>query len=205
MQLFLNATSPFARLARVTALEKGLADQLTLVWSDPWGDDSLLQSTHPQNRIPVLRTADGHAIAESLLIAQYLDHTGHGPALVPATQAAQVLARTSVAYGLMEAAFNLVIARKYEGAATADASVMGQRRGAAIQRVLAQLEAQPPAAISLDPYSAVTLDAITAVIALAYVQFRLSTLFPAAQYPQLHAWLQHSEQRPSLAVTAFAR
>lgn len=203
MQLFLNATSPFARLARVAALEKGLADQLTLVWSDPWGNDSQLQSTHPQHRIPVLRTADGHAIAESMLIAQYLDHIGNGAPLVPPEQAAQVLARTSVAYGLMEAAFNLVIARKYEGAATADASVMGQRRWAAIQRVLTQLEALPPAAISHDPHRAVTLDHITTAIALAYVQFRLPTVFTAAQYPQLHAWLQHSEQRLSLAETVF--
>lgn len=203
MQLFLNATSPFARLARVAALEKGLADQLTLVWSDPWGQDSQLQSAHPQHRIPVLCTADGNAIAESMLIAQYLDHIGNGAPLVPPGQAAPVLARTSVAYGLMEAAFNLVIARKYEGAATADTSVMGQRRSAAIQRVLAQLEALPPVAMSHDPQRAVTLDQITTAIALAYVQFRLPTMFTAIQYPQLHAWLQHSEQRPSLAETAF--
>ncbi len=132
MQLFLNATSPFARVARVAALHHGLADQLTLVWSDPWNQDPALLAAHPQLRIPVLVTAEGHAISESLLIAQYLDHIGSGPALVPADHSAAVLARASVAYGLMESAFNVVIARKYEGTAVADASVLGQRRLAAL-------------------------------------------------------------------------
>ena len=67
MQLFLNTTSPFARVARVIVLEKGLTDRVDLVWSDPWGNDPALLAAHPQLRIPVLMTNDGHAIAESLL------------------------------------------------------------------------------------------------------------------------------------------
>ena len=84
MQLFLNTTSPFARVARVVALEKGLADQLELVWCDPWNNYPALLAQHPQARIPVLVTDDGQAIAESLLIAQYLDHMGRVPRLIPA-------------------------------------------------------------------------------------------------------------------------
>ena len=83
MQLFLNATSPFARVARIAALEKGLAERVQLVWSDPWNHDPALLAVHPQLRIPVLVTDEGQAIAESLLIAQYLDQIGTGPALVP--------------------------------------------------------------------------------------------------------------------------
>ena len=191
LQLFLNATSPFARLARVVALEKGLGQRLQLVACDPWNNDPALLAQHPQARIPVLVTDSGTAIAESLLIAQYLDHLGTGPALVPADQMAPVLARTSVAYGLMEAAFNVVIARKYEGSA-ADDSTLGQRRLAAIARALAPLGA------------ALTLDQIATAVALAYVQFRLPALLQPAHYPQLHAWLQQAEQRPALAQTRFA-
>nr|WP_174862152.1 glutathione S-transferase N-terminal domain-containing protein [Comamonas jiangduensis] len=36
-------------------------------------------AAHPQLRIPVLVTGEGHAISESLLIAQYLEHIGSGP------------------------------------------------------------------------------------------------------------------------------
>lgn len=199
MQLFLNATSPFARVARIVALEKGFADQLDLVWSDPWNNDPALLAQHPQARIPVLVTDDGQAISESLLIAQYLDQMGHGASLVPPAQMSTILARTSVAYGLMEAAFNVVIARKYEGEA-ADNSVMGQRRLAAMGRALAQLEKS----FSTPVDEKITLDQIATAVALAYVQFRLPALLQAAAYPQLHQWLQQAEQRASLAQTKFA-
>ena len=142
MQLFLNATSPFARLARVVAIEKGCAAQLQLVWCDPWGDDPALLAVHPQGRIPVLLTDSGQALSESLLIAQYLDGVGDGPSLLPPEQHTTVLATTSVAYGLMESAFATVIARKHHGDA-ADSSVLGQRRLRAIDRALQWLDTPP--------------------------------------------------------------
>lgn len=199
MQLFLNVTSPFARLARVAAMEKGLIHQIELVWCDPWNNDPALLAHHPQARIPVLVTDNGYAIAESLLIAQYLDQLSPDHALVPAAQASTVLARTSVAYGLMEAAFNLVIVRKNDGADVADASVMGQRRLAVIARVLAQLEA----ALPLAQNNPMTLDVLCTAVALDYVRFRLPQLLPAARYPQLHAWLVQALQHPHLHATRF--
>lgn len=198
MQLFLNATSPFARVVRIAALEKGLAERVQLVWSDPWNHDPALLAVHPQLRIPVLVTNEGQAIAESLLIAQYLDQIGTGPALVPPAQCAAVLAQASVGYGLMEAAFAVVIARKYQGA-EADASVLGQRRLAALGRTLAQLEQTPPRPVGAD----FGLDQITVAVGLEYVRFRLSALLPAVAYPRLHAWLEAARQRPSLHATRF--
>ena len=164
MQLFLNTTSPFARVARIAALEKGLAERVQLVWSDPWNHDPALLAVHPQLRIPVLVTDEGQAIAESLLIAQYLDQIGTGPALVPPTQCGAVLAQASAGYGLMEAAFAVVIARKYQGT-EADASVLGQRRLAALGRTLAQLEQTPPRPVGAD----FSLDQITVAVGLEYV------------------------------------
>ena len=199
MQIFLNATSPFARVARVVAIEKGLADRVELVWCDPWNNAPALLAKHPQARIPVLVTDDGQSISESLLIAQYLDHIGQGERLVAPAQMSTILARTSVAYGPMEAAFNVVIARKYEGE-TADSSVMGQRRLAAVGRALAQLEKS----VSTPIVEQITLDHIATAVALAYVQFRLPALLPHADYPQIYQWLQQAEQRASLAHTKFA-
>ena len=196
MRLFLNATSPFARVARVIALEKGLSPEL--VWCDPWANDPALLAVHPQGRIPVLLTDDGHAIAESLLIAQYLDAQGQGPSLLPATTMAATLARTSVGYGLMEAAFSTVIARKHD--ANADATLMGQRRLAAMQRALASLEQTLPAS----PADAITLDQLVVAIAVEYVNFRLPGTITQAQQPQLCQWVQDMAQRPHLAATAFA-
>lgn len=196
MRLFLNATSPFARVARVIALEKGLNPEL--VWCDPWANDPALLAVHPQGRIPVLLTEDGHAIAESLLIAQYLDTLGHGASLLPAQEMAVTLARTSVGYGLMEAAFSTVIARKHD--ANADATVIGQRRLAAMQRALALLEQDLPALQE----QAITLDQLVIAVAAEYVNFRLPGTITPSQYPQLCRWLQSVSQRPHLAATAFA-
>lgn len=196
MRLFLNATSPFARVARVVALEKGLNPEL--VWCDPWSNDPALLAVHPQGRIPVLVTEGGHAVAESLLIAQYLDAHGSGPTLLPPTQMATILARTSVGYGLMEAAFSTVIARKHD--AQADTTVLGQRRNAALQRALAALEAHPPAPAA----ETVTLDQLVVAIAAEYVQFRLPGTLTPAQHPQLSQWLHTMAQRPHLVATAFA-
>jgi len=199
MQLFLNATSPFARLARAIALEKRLSDRLELVWCDPWSNDAALLAAHTQGRIPVLVTDSGEAIAESLLIAQYLDHAGSGPALVPADRMAQVLARTSVGYGLMEAAFATMIARKHTGAA-ADASMLGQRRLAAMGRALRHLDQAPPACAG----EAVTLDQLTVAVALEYVAFRLPELEWPTHHPALARWLGGMQTHPPLQSTAFA-
>lgn len=196
MHLFLNTTSPFARLARVIALEKGL--RFNLVWCDPWSNDPALLAVHPQGRIPVLLTDDGHAIAESLLIAQYLDAQGPGATLLPTATMTAILARTSVGYGLMEAAFNTMIARKHDAAA--DAAVMGQRRLAALQRGLAQLEQALPAPLS----ASTTLDQLVVAVAAEYVNFRLPGTITHAQHPQLCQWLQGMAQHPHLAATAFA-
>ena len=200
MDLFLNSSSPFARLARVVAIEKGLIDRIELVWCDPWNNDANLLAHHPQARIPVLVTEEGHAIAESLLIAHYLDGLSPATPVVPHAHASAVLARTSVAYGVMEAAFKLVIARKNEGGAAADASVMGQRRLAAIARALTLWEQQVPQPLD----GAITLDQIACAVALSYVQFRLPALLPDTSYPQLCQWLAQAAQRESLASTRFA-
>lgn len=196
MRLFLNATSPFARVARVLALEKGLNPEL--VWCDPWTNDPVLLAVHPQGRIPVLLTDDGHAIAESLLIAQYLDARGGGVPLVPVAAMAATLAMASVGYGLMEAAFGTMIARKHD--AGADATLLGQRRLAAIGRDLNRLEQSPPAVAG----EHATLDQLVVAVAAEYVNFRLPGTLTAQQCPRLCQWLESMAGRPHLAATAFA-
>lgn len=203
MQLFLNATSPFARLARVVAIEKGCAAQLQLVWCDPWGDDPALLAVHPQGRIPVLLTDSGQALSESLLIAQYLDGVGDGPSLLPPEQHTTVLATTSVAYGLMESAFATVIARKHHGDA-ADSSVLGQRRLRAIDRALQWLDTPPPAPMPQHKTGQPTLDQLACAVALEYVQFRLPAYALHHTTPRLYQWLQSAGLRPSLHSTRFA-
>ncbi len=203
MQLHLNATSPFARAARIVALEKGLQNQLELCWSDPWADPAELLQANPVGRIPVLITSTGTAIAESLLIAQYLDAQSATPALLPAASLAQVLEQTGRGYGLMEAAFSTVIHRKYEGA-DADLTVLGQRRKQAIERTLTALETASAAVSGDESQPAMHLGHIVVAVALDYVSFRLPETAWQAACPALSAWHQRFTQRSSFTETAFA-
>lgn len=197
MQLLLNATSPFARLVRVVALEKGLADRLELVWVDPWTNDPQLLAAHPQGRVPVLVTDEGPALSESLLIAQYLDDVGPGPALLPATQRAAHLARCGVGYGLMEAAFTTMIARKHQGP-SADASELGLRRSAAMVRDLQWLEADVAQWTGV-----LRLEHLVVAVALDYLDFRLPAVLAQQALPRLQAWRAAVAGRESLRATAF--
>lgn len=203
MQLHLNATSPFARVARIVAIEKGLQDQLKLCWSDPWADPAELLKANPAGRIPVLITDTGTPIAESLLIAQYLDAQSAAPALLPADSLAEVLEQTGCGYGLMEAAFSTVIHRKHEGS-EADHTLLGKRRQQAIERIIATLEASSQPVADPEAQQPVNLGQLVVAVALDYVNFRLPEIAWQAKSPALAAWHQTFIQRSSFTETAFA-
>ena len=115
MELYLNATSPYARLVRIVLLEKGLADTVTLKWCDPWADDAELLKANPAGRIPALVTEEGTTLSESMLIAVYLDSVSPNPPMLPAASRGDVLHLAGLGQNLMDAAFTTVIARKHYG------------------------------------------------------------------------------------------
>lgn len=198
MQLHLNKTSPYARVARITALELGLDNQLTLCWSDPWTDEPALVAVNPASRVPTLITDQGIAISESLLIAQYLDSLDGQGRLLPATNLAEVLHKAGLGQGLIDAAFNTVIARKYLGE-DADESVLGQRRLRAIIRSLSTLERMfgAPTATRID------LGDIVIGVALAYLDFRLAEIDWQATCPALADYQARLLERDSFIQTGF--
>lgn len=197
MQLYLNATSPFARFARIVALEKKLESELELIWCDPWSDQAELLQHNPHSRIPVLIT-DGEAISESSLIAIYLNQLQSEPQLLPAQKQAKVLGLLGLGQGLMEAAFSRVINAKYLSQ-EAQNSVLAQRREKAIQRSLAKLEEELASSTDL----ALNLGFIAIAVALDYIDFRLPELEIDSNFPALKAWRQGLAQRPSFTSTAF--
>lgn len=199
MQLYLNQTSPYARVARIVAMEKGLLDRVELAWVDPWAESDTLISVNPASRIPVLTTDDGEALAESLLIALYLDEQGDSNRLVPAPDQARVLALAGRGQALTDAAFNTVIGRKHEGL-KADETVLGQRRLVAIRRLLAELARgtdRPAMAMPLN------LGHIVVAVALDYLDFRLPELSWREKHPALATWADPVLGRDTFVQTAF--
>ena len=199
MELYLNATSPYARLVRIVLLEKGLADAVTLKWCDPWADDAELLEANPAGRIPALVTEEGTTLSESMLIAVYLDSVSPNPPMLPAASLGAVLHLAGLGQNLMDAAFTTVIARKHYGNEI-DESELGQRRSRAIQRLLNQLNSELG---EKQQASSINLGEIAIAVALDYLVFRLSEVNWKEEYSQLQAWHLAVTARASFQETAF--
>ena len=191
MQLLLNQTSPYARAARVTALEAGFAARLELVWSDPWNEDARLLAANPANKVPVLITDEGIALSETLLICLHLHQLAGG-----STLAAERLQLAGLGQGLIDAAFATVIGRKHGGAAQ-DGSVLGARRLAAINRLLQRLEETP-----LLDEEHLDFGHFLVAVGLDYLSFRLPEIDWSA-HARLVAFHRRLMARPSFTATTF--
>lgn len=198
MQLYLNATSPYARLVRIVLLEKGLDEAVTLKWCDPWVDNPALLEINPAGRIPVLVTEEGTALTESMLIAVYLDNAYPERPMLPAGRLGEVLHLAGLGQNLMDAAFAMVIARKH-GGNKVDDSVLGARRLRAMQRLLGQLSREL-SDVSVD---VVSLGEIAVGVALSYLVLRLPETTWQARYPELATWHADVAARMSFRQTAF--
>lgn len=199
MELYLNATSPYARLVRIVLLEKGLADAVTLKWCDPWVDDAELLKANPAGRIPALVTEEGTTLSESMVIAVYLDSISPNPPMLPAASLGDVLHLAGLGQNLMDAAFTTVIARKHYGNGVDD-SELGQRRSRAIQRLLKQVNSELG---EKQQASTINLGEIAIAVALDYLGFRLPEVNWKEGYPQLQAWYAGVIARASFHETKF--
>ena len=194
MRLFINTTSPYARIARIALWEKGFHDIETRV-VDPWGDDPDLLAVNPAARVPILVTDDGQALAESLLIVLWLEAIRPEPTLLGGDAAGGV-ARAGTAMGVIDAAVHTLIGRKITGL-TFDESPVGLRRQRSMAEGLKRLDAGLPEPDDGTP----TLAVIAATVALDYVQFRFPQSGWMPPVPQLERLQQRMRTRPSVEQT----
>lgn len=194
MKLFFNKPSPYARKVRVVAHEKALTDRLEMVEVDPWTDPSELLAANPLAKVPALLTDDGTLITESTAIGAYLDSLGHGRKLVDGERW-RVMARASLAQGLIDAAFIMVIERRRPAERQWPEWIARQRR--AIERTLPRFT---PA--YLGDANRFDLGDIALACGLAYLDFRLAEIPWRAQHPHLAQWFDSVDQRPSMRATA---
>lgn len=191
MQLLLNKTSPYARAARITAIESGFEAQLELVWTDPWNADARLLAANPAGKVPVLITGEGVALSECLLICLHLQ--GQGGGMPPAS----TLQLAGLGQELLDASFGTVIARKYEGNGQ-DQSFLGERRLAALERLLTHLDNAPALDDEQPDFSHFMV-----AVGLEYLLFRLPEIDWSAK-TRLVRFHQRLASRPSFASTPFA-
>jgi glutathione S-transferase len=189
MHLFMNTTSPYARIARIALDEKGLDYDSEVV--DPWADAPQLLEANTAGRVPTLVTDEGRRLAESLLIVLWLEAQRPQPPLLGADRLASV-AQAGIAMGVIDAAVHTLIGRKITDASF-DESPVGRRRRRSMIDGLRRLESDPPR------YDAGTPDlgAIAAVVALDYVRFRFANAAWMPALPQLDGLAARLAERPS--------
>jgi glutathione S-transferase len=81
MQLYVTYTSPYARLARIVVIEKGLEDLVEIIEAKTRIPDSPYYQINPSGRVPYLVDDAGIGMEDSQLICAYLDGLDGKPRL----------------------------------------------------------------------------------------------------------------------------
>ena len=80
MKLYITPLSPYARITRIVALEKGLEDRVEVIEAKTRVADSPYYAINPSGRVPYLVRDDGIGMEESTLICACLDELDGAPA-----------------------------------------------------------------------------------------------------------------------------
>ena len=80
MKLYVTPGSPYARIARVVVLEKGLESRVEIIAAQTRDPHSPYYHINPSGRVPFLVREDGLGLEESALVCDYLDHLDGNPA-----------------------------------------------------------------------------------------------------------------------------
>ena len=197
MKLYLNKTSPYARLVLATAYEAGLVSQIETVWTEPWDDNAELLAVNPLSKVPALITDSGVALIESALICDHLVTLSGSDRLLPRQGALResVLERLGLGRAVIDCAFGSVIQRRFnDGADTG----LSKRWLKAIPRAVTVLEKiATKRSLPAEP----DLADVAVTVALDYVDFRLPEIAWRKDAPALARAVDSVRARPSMTAT----
>ncbi len=80
MKLYVTPGSPYARMARIVVIEKGLESRVGIIAAQTRRANSPYYDINPSGRVPYLVRDDGVGLEESAVICAYLDHLDGNPA-----------------------------------------------------------------------------------------------------------------------------
>jgi glutathione S-transferase len=79
MKLYVTLPSPYARMARIVVLDKGLENRVEIIIAQTRLTNSPYYKINPSGRVPYLIRDDGVGLEESTLICAYLDQLDGNP------------------------------------------------------------------------------------------------------------------------------
>jgi glutathione S-transferase len=196
MKLYHAAASPYARKARVTLREAGIADRVEEVPVAPWTDPAGYRDVTPLGKVPALARDDGPNLFQSVVICEYLASLNPAAKLYPADGEARwrVLRQIAAADGILDAS----VAERVEGMF---------HEGAVSQKFVDRQETTVASTLDLLETDAGELDGpvtagqIAVACALAYRDFRFADRDWRAGHPGLAAWYAAFGERESMKAT----
>jgi glutathione S-transferase len=198
MKLYITPGSPYARIARVVVLEKGLTGRVEIIGAQTRRADSPYYSINPSGRVPYLIRDDGVGLEDSAVICAYLDHLDGKPIFdLPAgdqgweTRRLEALAR-SMLDGLA------VWGREIVRPQNEQSPTVLQHEARRSERMADLWEAEIE-----HPLMRCTLNLaqITLACALGF-EARIPDLHWRPGHPKLRDWFGQIAARPSIAATA---
>lgn len=197
MKLYHAAASPYARKARVTLREAGLADRVEEVPVSPWEDPAGYRDVTPLGKVPALARDDGPNLFQSVVICEYLAAQNPAANLYPADGEARwtALRQIAAADGILDASVGVRVEGLFHDEAQRSAKFI-DRQQVTVEKSLDVLEADHAALAG-----PVTAGHIAVACALAYRDFRFAEIDWRAGHPKLAAWYETFRQRPSMQDT----
>jgi len=80
LKLYVTPGSPYARMARIVVIEKGLENRVEVIFAQTRTAGSPYYQINPSGRVPYLVRDDGVGLEESAVICAYLDQLDGKPA-----------------------------------------------------------------------------------------------------------------------------
>lgn len=198
MKLYITPGSPYARMARIVVLEKGLESRVEIIAAQTRLADSPYYSINPSGRVPYLIRDDGVGLEESAVICAYLDRLDGMPAFnLPAgDQVWEARRLEALARSMMDglAVWGREITRPQNERSPTVLQHEARRSG----RMADLWEAEIDHPLMR---GALNLAQITLACALG-LEARNPDLHWRPGHPKLSAWFGRIAVRPSIAATA---
>ncbi len=201
LKLYITPGSPYARMARIVVLEKGLERRVEIIAAQTRAVDSPYYRINPSGRVPYLIRDDGVGLEESALICAYLDHLDGSPAfdLPPGEQGWEARRLEALARSMVDGI--AVWGRELSRPQNERSPSVLEHEAARSRRMADLWEAQIDHPLMR---GALNMAQITLACGLG-LEVRNPHLHWRPRHPKLCDWFGEISARPSFAATAPPR
>lgn len=197
MKLVGSRTSPYVRKVRVILAERAIP--CDFVEESAWSATTTVPRYNPLNKVPALVLDDGESLFDSVVVSEYLDAIS-GNTLIPgdAVQRARVRRGEALGDGVADAGITAFLERKREPSRQDAAWIARQmdKVDAGIGAIARELGARP-----FLGGEHMNLADIACGCALFWTELRMPELGWRDARPNLRAWAERLEMRPSFEAT----